>query len=119
MSKTTAVDTYIGSFPPEVQLELQSLRETIRHVLPTAQETMSYGIPCFKSGGKDIVFFAGWKKHLSIYPILELDEGLEREVAPFRAGRGTLRFTLGQPLPLDLVERVVTDIFRRRVGDSG
>lgn len=118
MSKTTTVDTYIGSFPPEVQLELQSLRETIRHVLPIAQETMSYGIPCFKSGGKDIVFFAGWKKHLSIYPILELDEGLEREIAPFRAGRGTLRFTLGQPLPLDLVERVVTDIARRRVGDS-
>ncbi len=118
MSKTTTVDRYIGSFPPEVQAELQSLRRAIRRVLPTAQETMSYGIPCYRSSGKDIVFFAGWKKHLSIYPILEVDEALEREIAPFRAGRGTLRFTLGQPLPLDLVERVVTDIVRRRVGDS-
>ena len=119
MGRTATVDTYIGSFPPEVQVELQSLRETIRRVLPTAEETMSYGIPCYRSGGKDIVFFAGWKKHLSIYPIVEVDEGLEREIAPFRAGRGTLRFRLGQPLPLDLVERVVADVFRRRVGDPG
>ena len=119
MSKTTTVDGYIGSFPQEVQTELQSLRHAIRRVLPTAEETMSYGIPCYRSGGKDIVFFAGWKKHLSIYPILEVDESLEREIAPFRAGRGTLRFKLGQTLPLDLVERVVRDIDGRRVGDAG
>ena len=118
MGKTTAVEAYIDSFPPQVQAELQSLREAIRRVLPAAEETMSYGIPCYRSGGRDIVFFAGWKQHLSIYPILEVDEALEREVAPYRSGRGTLRFKLGQPLPLDLVERVVAEVFRRRVGDS-
>ena len=119
VSPSQSVDTYIASFPPEVQAALGTLRATIRKVIPEAEESISYGVPVFKQDGGYVVYFAGWKQHLSLYPILEADEALEAELAPYRSGRGTLRFKLGEPLPTSLIERVVTLLAQQRRQRAG
>jgi uncharacterized protein YdhG (YjbR/CyaY superfamily) len=104
------VDGYIASFPPEVQEVLKEMRLRIRQVLPDAIEEISYQIPTYKLEGKALVYFAGWKTHVSLYPVPPLDQPLETEVAAYRSGKDTVRFPLSEPLPADLVNRIVTDM---------
>ena len=107
-----SVEEYISSFPLEVQAVLRTARKTIQAAAPGAQESISYAIPTFSVGGRPVVYLAGWKKHISIYPIPELDESLERQIAPYLSGKGTVKIPLGRPIPYDLitvlVERLVT-----------
>jgi uncharacterized protein YdhG (YjbR/CyaY superfamily) len=100
------IDDYIDPFPAGVQVILQEVRDRIRNAVPAADETISYGIPTFTMGGRSVVYFAGWKHHISVYPVPNGDATFEREIEPYRAGKGTLKFPLGQPIPYDLVERV-------------
>jgi uncharacterized protein YdhG (YjbR/CyaY superfamily) len=108
------VDDYILSFPPDVQIVLASLRDVARAVLPDAEEAISYGIPAYRAGGIDIVYFAGWKHHTSLYPIPDVGAELGGRLAPYRAGKGTLRFDPDEPLPLDLVEAVIRLLAEQR-----
>ena len=106
------VEEYVSGFPPEVQTVLQTARKTIHAAAPGAQESISYGIPTFSVEGRPAVYLAGWKRHISIYPIPELDENLERRVAPYLSGKGTVKIPLAKPIPYELitvlVERLVT-----------
>lgn len=113
------VDGYIASFPPEVRAVLEDLRRLVRGVLPDAVEEISYEMPTYKVDGKALVYFAGWKSHVSLYPVPLLDEPLEREVAPFRSGKDTVRFPLSETIPDELVSRIVTALRDARTGAGG
>jgi uncharacterized protein YdhG (YjbR/CyaY superfamily) len=76
-----SVDDYIESFPPDTQAILEEVRRAIRTAAPGTEETISYQIPTVTLDGKYLVYFAGWKHHVSLYPIHTLDEPLESEVA--------------------------------------
>lgn len=104
------IDAYIQSFPEETRDVLEQVRQAIHRAAPDVAETMSYGIPTFDRNGKHLVFFAGWKRHIALYPLPAGDESLQRDMAPYRKtskAKSALNFPLGQPVPLDLVERVV------------
>ncbi len=105
--KFASIDAYIASFPPETGSILRRLRETIRAAAPEATEAISYNIPTFRQAGTYLVYFAGWKKHVSIYPIPKGDPSFEAAIAPYREEKGTLRFPLSAPIPYDLVTRIV------------
>ena len=100
------VEEYIGSFPGDVQDILGEVRSAIHDALPEAGERISYGIAAFTLGGRDLVYLAGWKKHISVYPVPTEDADLTGELAPYLAAKGTLRFPLGQPVPYPLIGRV-------------
>lgn len=102
-----SIDAYIAIFPAEVQAKLQALRTAIRSAAPDATESISYGIPTFKMNKAVVIYFAGWKQHIAVYPALSGDAALQRDLAPYRESKGTLHFPLDQPLPLDLVRRAV------------
>jgi uncharacterized protein YdhG (YjbR/CyaY superfamily) len=110
------VEEYIGSFPEDVQAVLREVRRRIRSVVPDAGETISYQIPTMTLGGKNLVSFAGWKNHISMYPVPDTDGAFGRELAPYLAGKGTVRFPLREPIPDGLVERLVTLLARQRHG---
>jgi uncharacterized protein YdhG (YjbR/CyaY superfamily) len=103
----TSIDAYIATFPADVQEKLQALRAAIRAAAPDTTESISYGIPTYKLGKAVVIYFAGWKQHLAVYPALAGDEALQRDLAPYRESKGTLHFPLDQALPLDLVQRAV------------
>lgn len=102
-----SIDAYIDAQPPEVQPVLHQLRAAIRAAAPQTTESISYGIPAYKQNKAVVIYFAGWKKHVSVYPALSGDEALQRELAPYRESKGTLRFPLDEPLPVDLIQRAV------------
>lgn len=117
MAAFATVDEYIASYPPDVQRPLEEVRAAIREVVPGAEERISYGIPTFSIDGRYVVYFSGWKRHVSVYPIPDTagDPDLGRELKPYMAGKGTLKFALGEPMPLALIQRVAARLLEQRL----
>ena len=109
-----SIDEYIASFPEDVQKVLEDIRATIKAISPDAKEKISYQIAAFELNGRNLIHFAGWKKHVSLYPIPAGDEAFEKKIAKYVAGKGTLKFPLDEPMPLELIEEVV----RLRLADN-
>jgi uncharacterized protein YdhG (YjbR/CyaY superfamily) len=103
----SSIDEYIATFPEDVQKILEELRSTIRAAAPDAKETISYNIPTFTLNGKYLIYFAGWKNHISIYPIPIGTEAFNKQIAKYVEGKGTLKFPLDKPLPLNLITKMV------------
>jgi uncharacterized protein YdhG (YjbR/CyaY superfamily) len=100
------IDGYIAQFPDDVQPILEKVRETIRHAAPEAKETISYQMPAFKQNGI-LVYIAAWKEHIGLYPPISGDKALEKAVARYAGPKGNLQFPLDEPIPYDLIERIV------------
>src|SRR5437016_11021690 len=102
------IDECIQASPTDVQGILQSLRLTIRKAAPEAGETISYQMPTFKLNGRGLVYFAAFKNHIGFYPIPSGVEAFEKELSPYKQGKGSVQFPIDQPVPYDLVRRIVT-----------
>ncbi len=100
------IDSYIGAFPEDVQVLLSRVRRTIRAAAPKATETISYRIPAFRQHGM-LVYFAGFKNHVGLYPPVRGDATLAKAVAKYAGPKGNLRFPYDEPLPLALIARIV------------
>jgi uncharacterized protein YdhG (YjbR/CyaY superfamily) len=109
MAKATTVDEQLAALPPERRAVMESLRAAIRAGAPAAEETIAYDMPAYRTpGGRFVVSFASFKAHYSLFPASDIVvERLGDEIRPYLAGRGTIRFPAGKPVPLDLVRRVV------------
>lgn len=101
------VDDYIGQFHSDVRERLETMRRTIRELAPDAEESMAYGMPAYKLHGKPLVYFAGYKNHIGFYATPNGHEAFKAEFAPYKQGKGSVQFPLNQPLPLELVKKVV------------
>jgi uncharacterized protein YdhG (YjbR/CyaY superfamily) len=100
------IDEYIAGFPPDVQQVLRTIRSTIRDAAPDAEETISYGIPTFRLNGAPLIYFAGFKKHVSVYPAPVGNPDFADEMRVYGSGKGTAKFPLDRPIPLDLITRM-------------
>lgn len=102
------VDEYIEAQSKPAQRVLRQVRSTIRKALPNGEEVISYKIPAYRLNGKIVIYFAGWAAYVSMYPANErLVAAFKDELEPYRAGKGTLRFPLDEPVPVKLIERIV------------
>lgn len=102
-----SVDEYIASQPATVKSILKRVRSSIRKALPEAEEVISYQIPAYKLHGARVLYFAGWKRHYSLYPAGErLVAEFRDELAPYEVNKGTIRFPLSQPVPVKLIGRI-------------
>ena len=104
----TTIDGYISTFPSDIQAILENVRQAIQKAAPEATETITYGIPTFNLNGKHLVFFAGWKHHISLYPLPAGDEAFRQAISHYKKAKGTIQFPLDKPTPYDLVEQIVT-----------
>ncbi|GAB4451079.1 MAG: iron chaperone [Anaerolineales bacterium] len=102
-----SIDEYIAACPPQSREPLQKVREVIKRIAPAATEKISYQIAAFELNGRNLVHFAGWKKHISLYPLPAGDEAFEEAISKYVDGKGTLKFPLDEPLPIKLIERAV------------
>jgi uncharacterized protein YdhG (YjbR/CyaY superfamily) len=100
------VGEYIKRSPAEVRTALQKLRKTIKTTAPEAEEVISYAIPGYKYHGM-LIFFAAFKNHISVYPAPRGNEAFKKELAAYKGGKGTIQFPLGEPIPFDLVVRII------------
>jgi uncharacterized protein YdhG (YjbR/CyaY superfamily) len=104
--KPSSVAAYIASFPKPVQTRLRAMRRAIRAAAPKTTEVISYNIPAYRSHGK-IVFFAGFKAHIGLFPPVRGNAALEKAVQRYAGPKGNLRFPHKERLPLALISRIV------------
>lgn len=100
------IDEYLATFPAETQKLLQAMRETIHAAAPEAAEKISYQMPTFYLNG-NLVHFAAFKHHIGFYPAPRGIEAFSEELSAYKGAKGSVQFPLDQPLPLDLVSRIV------------
>ncbi len=106
MKNFETIDEYIASFPKNVQILLQQLRQAIREAAPEAQEAISYRMPAFKLHG-NLVWFAAFKDHVGFYPKASGIEAFREKLSAYDVSKGTVRFPMDKPIPLDLVAEIV------------
>ena len=113
----TSVHEYIAAQPEAVQRILEQVRSTIRKAVPEAEEVISYKIPAYKLRGTVMLYFAGWKRHYSLYPANDrVVAEFKDELAPYVISKGTIRFPLAEPVPVKLIERIAK--FRAKEVDA-
>lgn len=104
---TKSIDGYIAGFPNDVQWILQRIRKTIKKAAPDAEETIKYGMPTFTLKG-NLVYFAAFKKHIGFYPpTAAKDARFKKELSVYKGPKGSLRFSLDEPIPFGLISRIV------------
>lgn len=105
-NRFTTFEEYFSEFPSDVQEILQAMRQTIQAAAPEATEAISYQIPTFKLNG-NLVHFAAFKNHIGFYPGSSGISAFKEELLAYEISKGTVRFPIAEPIPLDLVGRIV------------
>ena len=100
------IDEYIESFPKDIQATLRELRQAIREAAPQAEEAISYQMPAFKQNGI-LVYFAAFKTHIGFFPTPSGIEVFKKKLSTYETSKGTIRFPIDKPLPLELVKEIV------------
>ncbi len=101
------VTEYIKTFPENIQYILKQIRNIIIKNAPNAIESMSYGMPTYKTFGKPLVYFAGYKNHIGFYATPTGHAEFSTALSKYKQGKGSIQFPLDQPIPLDLIQRIV------------
>jgi uncharacterized protein YdhG (YjbR/CyaY superfamily) len=104
---------YIGHFPPPVQAQLNELHQVIRAAAPESEERISYKMPTFYLKG-NLVHYAAYPNHIGFYPSPSGIEAFAKELSVYKGGKGSIQFPLNEPLPLELISRIV----KFRVGEN-
>lgn len=102
-----SVDVYIATFPKEVQTILKKVRAIIFENAPNAIESISYGMPAYKSNEKVLVYFGGFKKHIGFYATPTGHTAFEKELSQYKQGKGSVQFQINQPIPYHLIAKIV------------
>ena len=105
-TKFKTVDEYLSSQPANTKSLLKELRKTIKKAAPEAEEVISYNMPAFKLNGV-LVWYAAYREHIGFYPKPSALVAFVKELSPYEGSKGTVRFSIDQPLPLGLVSKIV------------
>jgi uncharacterized protein YdhG (YjbR/CyaY superfamily) len=104
--KLESVDEYIRAFPKNVQKILEQVRKTIIEKAPEAVESISYGMPGYKTHGRPLVYFAAFEKHIGFYATPAGHEAFAADLSKFKQGKGSVQFPIDQPIPFELIARI-------------
>lgn len=108
ISKTpNTVEEYILDFSDEVQSLLNQVRSTIKRGAPDAEESISYGMPAYKTHGRPLVYFAAFKNHIGFYATPTGHSEFAKELSKYKQGKGSVQFPIDQPMPLELIFQIV------------
>lgn len=107
MNTHKTVDEYIAKQTAEVQVILTKIRAIIKRLVPDADEMISYGMPGYKLNKKPLVYFGAFKKHIGLYPTPSGIEAFRKELSEYEGAKGSIQFPLDQPIPYDLITRIV------------
>ena len=108
------VDDYIKTFPEDTQELLKKIRQSVLEQAPNAVESISYGMPAYKTNKKPLVYFAAHSKHIGFYATPSGHEKFAKELSQYKQGKGSVQFPLNKPIPLGLI----ADIVKFRVAEN-
>src|SRR4030088_3004373 len=113
--KQTTIDEDISTFPEDVQIIIEKVRQTIRRALPEAKEKIAYDIPTFEVNGINLVSFAGWKRYISLYPIPAGDKSFQEKIQQYKKAKSTLQFLVDKPIPYYLIRYTATFLKKEKI----
>jgi uncharacterized protein YdhG (YjbR/CyaY superfamily) len=103
----SSVDQYVSAQPEGARAHLETVRAAIRKAIPAAEEIISYKIPAYRLPQGVVIWFAGWKKHYSLYPATDyVVSALGEELAPYEVEKGTIRFRPDARVPVTVIRRI-------------
>lgn len=102
-----SIEDYISSFPAETGKILRKVYTTIKKAAPESAESISYGMPAFRTNGRPLVYFAGFKNHIGFYATPTGHAEFEQELSKYKRGKGSVQFPIDKPIPFDLIGRIV------------
>jgi uncharacterized protein YdhG (YjbR/CyaY superfamily) len=105
--KITTVDEYMARFPSYPQRKMKEICAFIKQIAPEATEGIRWDMPVFKLNGKPLIYFAGYRMHIGLYPLPSSIEAFKEELYPYRTEKGNIQFSYYKPIPLDLIRRIV------------
>ena len=105
-TKFNTVDEYFSALSTKTKAALNELRKTIKEATPEAEEVISYNMPAFKLNGI-LVYYAAYKNHIGFYPTASGVKVFQEELADYNSSKGAIQFPIDQPLPTDLITRIV------------
>ena len=112
----TTIDAYLDGINPDFRPELERIRALVAKLVPEAEESMSYKMPTFKYKTRPLIYFTASKKHMSFYPSSFAIEEFGEELAGYKTTEHAIQFTLKNPLPEDLIEKMT--LFHKRKIDE-
>lgn len=112
--KPTTIDDYLAAVGPDFRAELERIRLIVTRLVPSVEESISYGMPTLTYRGRALVYFTAAKKHMSFYPSSWALEELADRRTEYRTSAHAIQFTLKQPLPDGLIEDLVR-VHQRRI----
>ena len=101
------VASYFAKFPETSQKRMQQIRMLILEKAPEAQESISYGMPAYKTNGKPLIYFAAFKNHIGLYATPSGHTHFADALSQYKQGKGSVQFPNEQPLPLDLIAEII------------
>lgn len=107
MQQYKTVEEYISLFPKEVEKILLQIRKIIKDAAPNAVEGIYYGMPGYKLNKKPLVYFAAYTKHIGFYATPSGHRQFSKELSGYKQGKGSVQFPLSEPIPFDLIKRMV------------
>ena len=112
------VDEYVATFPRNVQVILQEMRQAVKEAAPEAEEVISYQMPAFKQNGI-VVYFAAFKDHIGFFPTASGIEAFKEKLTDFKISKGTVQFPLSKPIPTELVKEMVRFRVKENLSKKG
>jgi uncharacterized protein YdhG (YjbR/CyaY superfamily) len=110
--KAKSIDEYLSEVEPQHRAELERIRALVKQLVPSVEETMSYGMPTLKYKNRSLVYFTTSKKHMSFFPSSWAIEELKEKLKGYKTTEHTIQFTLKNPLPDALIEELVLNHVR-------
>jgi len=101
------VDKYIDTFPDDIKSILIKIRQVIKMNAKDAEESIAYKMPAYKINGKPLIYFAGYENHIGLYATPSGHAEFDKELSRYKHGKGSVQFPIDQPIPYDLIERIV------------
>ena len=99
------IDDYIAAQTEDVQPRLNQVRETLRSILPDAEERMSWRMPTYWQN-RNIIHFAAFKNHIGLYPGEKAVEHFAEQLNDYKTSKGAIQFPHNKPLPLPLISEI-------------
>ncbi|MFC7522914.1 iron chaperone [Parapedobacter sp. GCM10030251] len=119
MAKTNyqSIDQYHQAFSGESLARMQIIRKIIHEVVPDAEESISYQIPCFKYKGY-LIYYCAFPKHISLsHPYSDAFwEHFKADLAGYKTSKSVIQIPTDKPLPEKLIKKIIA--FRKKENEE-
>ena len=103
--KPRTIDDYILHQDEDKQADLRCIRQILRRALPNAEERISWSMPTYWRG-RNLIQFAGFKRHIGLYPGPQAVEAFADRLSGYKASKGAIQLPLDRPMPVELIAEI-------------